>query len=315
MSGHSESKSSEVIPARQPLMPSLTNLQDQVKRMNQSTIPAGLEKLQDSMDKLADDQKSRVEPMPFLDSKFAGVVSQFLRERMLGGAWPPELFIPADADWKQYWLRPPDPGANRYSFEYISGDHAKTAQIASFHSGQIFAQAAAQPTDAFLQSEAWVGFVYFPTATLATYEIEASVDTLFGQNRYDVSTTASAGGSLRQWGGIYTIAYEISDYDGSLSIVHPIGVATLFDETFQNLTGVGVHTWPRFSPLKTNIMLQGGRFYLIAVIASVQIVNGWTMNDGRPMQSLPDGSLWKAWGYVIGNIPQVWISPSIVYIP
>ena len=137
---------------------------------------------------------------------------------------------------------------------------------------------------------------------------------LVGADRYDVSTTAQAGGKIRKWGGLYTAAWEISPVDGTLSLVRPFGLATLFNETFENLTGTPIQNFPLAGPVTANIMLEGGKTYLIGIIAAVQIDNGWTMNNGSPMQSLPDGSTWKVWCSIFGTVPQVWVTPSIIYI-
>ena len=111
------------------------------------------------------------------------------------------------------------------------------------------------------------------------------------------------------------MAWEISPVDGSLTLVRPFGVVTLFDETFQNLTGIPIHLSPLTKRVSTKIMLEGARSYLIGVVAAVQIDNRWTMSNGARMQPLPPDSLWKAWCSITGSIPDVRVRTTTTYIP
>jgi len=153
-----------------------------------------------------------------------------------------------------------------------------------------------------------------PGPTLATYSIEPTVNVRL-QNRYYVTTTAQAAGVVWEWGGLLTAAWEISRVDGSLSLVQPVGIATLFRERFENQTPSPVHESWVSRVITTNLMLQAARTYLIGVIPAVQIDNLWTMSDGSPMQPLPTGSEWKVWSSITGRIPKAHVRQTIVYVP
>jgi hypothetical protein len=301
----------EVFIAKQdPLVPSAAGLQEKAAT---TSLPLSkkLIELTDHLDAYAGKLAISPEPLPVLggDFKFSKVADL----PVLLWRWPVGLYIPGSADYKEYWFFPPPDGENRYSREWILGN-GSAANHAFAATGDLFAYSAARPIDPQLRSEAGIGFVYKPSATLAVYTIEVSAS-LLGQNRYDVNTTAPAGGTLREWGGLYTAAWEISPVDGSLSLVRPFGLVTLFDQTYQNLTGTPINNWPLSRIVATNIMLEGGRSYLIGVIAAVQIDNRWTMSNGSPMQPLPPGATWKAWCSILGTIPQVWVRTSTIYIP
>jgi len=301
----------EVFIAKQdPLVPSAAGLQEKAAT---TSLPLSkkLIELTDHLDAYAGKLAISPEPLPVLggDFKFSKVADL----PVLLWRWPVGLYIPGSADYKEYWFFPPPDGENRYSREWILGN-GSAANHAFAATGDLFAYSAARPIDPQLRSEAGIGFVYKPSATLAVYTIEVSAS-LLGQSRYDVNTTAPAGGTLREWGGLYTAAWEISPVDGSLSLVRPFGLVTLFDQTYQNLTGTPINNWPLSRIVSTNIMLEGGRSYLIGVIAAVQIDNRWTMSNGSPMQPLPPGATWKAWCSILGTIPQVWVRTSTIYIP
>ena len=299
--------------ANDPLAPRFTDLVKEAGNRDDHTPSEAMQEAGARLDAFAAKLGGSLDPVPVLDFKFPPGATLRLGLGVNTLRWPAGLFIPGDADYKQYWFVPPAEGTHRYMREWVSGN-ASDADHAHAATGELFAYAAGRPTDRQLRSEAGIGFVFTPQLTLATYAIEVAVN-LLAQDRYDVSTTVAAGGCVREWGGLYTAAWEISPVDGSLSLVHPFGIATLFNQTFENLTGSPITNFPRVGPLTANIMLQGSRSYLIGVIAAVQIDNTWVMSNGAPMQPLPDGSTWKVWCAITGTIPQVWITPSTVYIP
>lgn len=298
---------------RHPLAPAVADLKHEAQPPVSQARPSELRSLETRLDAFAAVLGRSPNPVPVLDFKFhPGDLAT-----IFGGVetllWPSGLFIPASADYHLYWLFPPPAGRNRYTAQWISGNGSE-ANHALAATGELFAYAAARPVDPFLRSEAGVGFVFTPTARLATYDVEVTLN-LLGSDRYDVSTTAPAGGKVRKWGGLYTAAWEISPFDGSLSLVRPFGVVTLFNETFENLTGMPIQTFPLTGPKTANIMMEGNKTYLISVIAAVEIDNHWIMDNGTPMQPLPEDSTWKMWCSIFGTIPQVWVTPSTIYIP
>jgi hypothetical protein len=295
------------------MAPALADLKQKMAPPAAQAPPSELAGLETRLDGFAADLGRSPDPVPILDFKFPP--GDLIK--MLGGTeiflWPSGLFIPANADYHLYWFFPPPAGKNRYTSQWIDGN-GSAANHALDSTGELFAYASARPIDPFLRSEAGIGFVFTPAARLATYDVEVTVN-LLGSDRYYVATTAPAGGSVRKWGGLYTAAWEISPIDGSLSLVRPFGLVTLFDETFENLTGEPIQTFPLNGPQTAKIMMEGNKNYLISVIGAVEIDNNWVMNDGSPMQALPDNSTWKVWCSIFGTIPQVRVTPSTIYIP
>jgi hypothetical protein len=227
--------------------------------------------------------------------------------------FPQDLFIPGGADWQQHWFLPP-PASQRYSRSWTSPTGGPN--IADYSTGHAWAYGAVSPGLSFVHTEAGVGFVFTPTAALATYKISPTVN-LLGTYRWDIATTAFAGGTITERGGIYTTAWEISPVDGSLDLVRPFGFAPLFDELFINQGTIPVTpisaSWAG-GPVALNVMLQGGHSYLIGVVAAVEIRNGWTDSQGHPIPTLPGDSTWHAWCTVDMVVPSVAVDPVTVYI-
>ena len=295
--------------------PKISNLKEYLVEAAKTPVPRGVKEIEKAMDEYAAAvQKS--EPPHVMGGKFdftkayAVMIKDVFRI-----SWPPGLFIPGLADWKQYWVMPPAAGKNRYDHGFAGGN-STAANIFDPATGNLFAYAAARPTDPFLRSEAGIGFMFKPTAKLATYNVEETVS-LNGQHKYDVNTEANAGGSVAEWGGVYVQAWDVSPVDGSTTPASGYGVATLFGQTYFNLAGgpVPIPTEVLNGTVAGNIMMEGGHTYLVTVTAMTQIDNAWTMNNGAPMQAIPAGDLWRVWAWIGGNVSQVWVQPKVVYIP
>jgi hypothetical protein len=110
----------------------------------------------------------------------------------------------------------------------------------------------------------------------------------------------------------------VNPVDGSLDLVNPYGLATLYNERFDGQGAIAITpvaaNWVG-GPATANIMLQGGHTYLIGVVAAVEIHNGWTDNQGRPVAQLPPGSTFTVWCDLSLTVASVSVDPTVVYIP
>jgi hypothetical protein len=226
--------------------------------------------------------------------------------------WPKDLFIPGTADWKQYWFFPP-PASQRYGSQWTSG----APNMANFTTGQCWAYGAVGVGNPTLHTEAGVGFLFTPPHQLATYAIAPTLS-LAGNYRWNTATTADASGTITEWGGVYTAAWDVSPVDGSLTLVQPYGVATLYNEQFEGQGTTAItpvaSNWVG-GPATANIMLQGAHTYLIGVVAAVEIHNGWTDNQGHPVTQLPPGSTFTVWCDLSLTVPSVSVDADVIYIP
>jgi hypothetical protein len=228
-------------------------------------------------------------------------------------AWPKDLFIPGGAAWQNYWFFPDTPG-HRYVTQWTTPESPDWAYS---ETGEEWAYASVGPTQPVMHTEAGVGFYFTPSATLATYVVAPTVS-LLGTYRWNIGGVVDAGGDITEWVGVYAAAWEVSPVDGSNSLVQPYGLATLFNE-FQHDQGTIPITpvtanWSG-GPAALNVMLQGGRTYLISVIAAADVRNDWTNNKGGPVGTLPDQSTWAVWCQLYCTVSQVTVDPNVIYIP
>ena len=148
---------------------------------------------------------------------------------------------------------------------------------------------------------------------MAVYAIEVSAS-LLGQNRYNVDTTAPAGEHFASGAVCIPQRGRSVRSDGSLSLVRPFGLVTMFDETFQNLTGIPIYDWPTSRIVIDQHHARRGRPYIDRCDRRRSDRQSLDDEYGSPMQQLPPGSTWKAWCSIAGTIPQVWVRTSTIYI-
>jgi hypothetical protein len=221
--------------------------------------------------------------------------------------WPEGLFIPGNADYKNYWFFPP-PDSNRYNQQWISGNDVNQASAADSHVWAYTAINQYMPHD---HSEAGIGFLFSPHFKLAAYQVRPSVSVL-GTYRWSIETNYNGGGWIYEWGAIYIAAWNMSPVDGSLELVKPFGVTTVFNESWLNQGAEPItNVVPPWSPgsLSTNLLLEGGKTYLIGVIVAVDVMNTWNVQQGQ----WPDGSDWRTWCTLFLTMPKVQIDTTTIY--
>ena len=307
-------KKEEALEFAQPLVPTLPAVQrDREARAKESAAPE-LGAWQTALDDYAS-RRGQGQALPTLDLTLHDKVVRYLDDKVRWFLWPPGLYIPGSASAMEYWPAP-CPADHRYSSGWKNGP-GSDANVANPADGHLFAYAAARVNDVQLHSEAGLGFFFTPSSKLATYRISPSIAAL-GQYRWDTGIARDYGGNIRLHGFLYTAAWLVSPVDGSLSLVSPYGLATVFDHTFNNQGGIPITAvTPPWNPgpPPANVMLEGSRTYLISVIAAVQIDNGWTDGQGKVIPSLPPEAIWKVWCSLDCNVSSIWIEPSIIYIP
>ena len=269
-----------------------------------------LESWQQSVDRYASEAARGGKPQQVLDFKMHDRLVTELLDVHPVFRWPDDLYIPGNADYRNYWFLP-CPASHRYSSQWISP--ADSPSQASAGDGHLWAYTALNPYTPHAHSEAGIGFVFSPSKTLAVYQVKPSLSVI-GTHRWWIETTYYGGGWIYEWGGIYIAAWLISPVDGSLELVTPYGFTTAFTTSQLNAGGEAItNVVPPWSPgsLSANILLQGGRTYLISVIAAVDVTNTWNVPQGK----WPDGSDWRTWCTLDVTIPQIQIDAITVYQP
>jgi hypothetical protein len=229
---------------------------------------------------------------------------------LLGRAWflwPQGVYIPGAADYREYWPWP-CPDDHRYTWQWVIGNEVNQASAGG---GHVWAYTAAGPYTAHAHSEAGIGVVFAPTATLAMYRVTPTLVAL-GTTRWSILTTYYGGGWIYEWGVLYIAAWEINPVGGSLDLVKPYGVTTIFNRSWLNqgqepVTSV-VPAWSP-GPQSTNLLLEGGKSYLVGVVAAVDVTNAWHV----PERQWPEDADWRTWCTLDLTVPKIEIDPTVIY--
>lgn len=248
-------------------------------------------------------------PLHTLDFSARDLATEYVFGKPTWFLWPPDLYIPGDADYRNYWPWP-CPASHRYGRQWIIGNDVNQASAAQ---GHVWAYTAINQYLAHDHSEAGVGFVFTPDATLAVYRVTPSISAI-GTHRWSIETNYYGGGWIYELGVIYIAAWNISPVDGSLELVKPYGVTTVFNQSWLNQGAEPITTViPPWSPgtQSTNLLLEGGKSYLIGVIAAVDVTNTWNVPQGQ----WPSGSDWRTWCTLELSVPQINIDATTVYQP
>lgn len=298
----------------EPFLPKATYVEQQIDMPAKEPSSPELRAWLETYDNYAS-AKAHSEPLPTLgghqirERAFRDVI-----DKVGWSAWLDDLYIPGLADSRLYWPTtcPPD---HRYTQGWFGGPGSEN-NAGDPATGHISAYASARPSDVLLKSEAGVGFDFKPRRTLAVYTIQPSI-TALGNYRWDTGIPGDFGGTIRLRGYVYTVAYLISPVDGSLSLISPYGLSMAFDHSFNNQGAIPVTPvhppWPP-GPAPTNVMLEGGRTYRIAVIATAQVDNGWTDGQGHPIPSLPPQAIWRVWCALDCTVNSISVDLATVYI-
>jgi hypothetical protein len=297
-----------------PSTPELSGLQEYLEACAKERAYPEFEPWQEALDHYAD-RTAHGQPLRTLDTRLFDPLHRAMFDQIRFWSWPLWLFIPAAADFHRYWFTACPPN-HRYARGWVSGSGAN---VASASDGHLFAYAASRPSDVSLRSQAGVGVLFTPRATLALYKVEATMTGVGNHRIFIDNLPPYSQGTSRVLGLIYTAAWDVSPVDGSLALVRPYGISpTVFDWSMQGQGGgPTMHVTPSWDPgpPASYLLLEGGHNYLIGVVAAVSIDNRWTDPGEQPFSSLPPGSTWLVWCSLDCLVDSIYIYASTVYHP
>jgi hypothetical protein len=267
-----------------------------------------LEERQRSLDRFASELTSGGKPPHALDFPVRDLIPHFPPIKWY--IWPPDLYIPGNADFKNYWFSP-CPDDHRYSRQWVLNSYGPGmvpgAIEADAGNGRAAAFTAVNPYTPHARCEAGIGFVYTPSiglhlglgGHLAQYRVTATLR-VHGQYRWNIQSSYFGAIEIYELGVIYIAAWRINPGDGSLELVKPYGVTTVFNiyDSGQGETPI-TDVFPSWSPgpLSANLPLEGGQSYVIGVIAAVDVTNKWPVPPGKwpEIGSEEPQPVWNTW--------------------
>lgn len=231
-------------------------------------------------------------------------------------AWPKSLYIPAKADWKNYWILPA-PKENLYSHSWTPAPLPYGYNTASKDDGSLYSFQQLRSVDKFAQTEAGLGVLYVPDKTLSVVSFQPQVNCISETRWYAMYNNLIVAGTtfiktsliLAVWQSIPgPAAWELINY-------RQIEVARQGPDSGSGFSQV-MHNQKNFTgkDLATQFLVQSYRTYLFGVVARVSIWSTLTDNYGRPLPLIQDGTF-RVWGVLSCIIPQIEIYQHQVHIP
>jgi hypothetical protein len=235
--------------------------------------------------------------IPTLMDEFHGIISGPYWEPPRFG-WLTYLYIPAAADWRNYWVEPA-PSDHLYTCSWTNPRGTKLAR-SDIDAGRLWAFAQALPSDKVLSCEAGLGVLIKPDR-FAVYDIEPTIAAM-GMNHLKVDPQPpGAGGTVRQRGLVHSAVWK-TGRDGSVDLLSR-STAEAFS---QSISGAGyspVQYTNKPLSLKTTVGLEFGTTYLVGVVVHILI----NLNDVDPRGLSSED--FKVWASLECIIPQIRIGP------
>ena len=226
-------------------------------------------------------------------------------------AWPPSLYIPADADPAKYWISaPPDD----HRFRYRWTDPQPTASTASEKTGQLFSWTNVSGLNPSYTGIAGVGVRIVPTNSLSTVRVSADVDVV-AESRWWYLVSSSAGFSNFSYRGtVYIAGWEISPVTGLWELLRPFASRVLYQDRESGQGGSAIRSdHHAFDDLSVRLQLQGGHTYGIGVSFEVEVGFDCQDRSGRPYQKQPGDDI-RLWASMVGEVSSITVSTETVWI-
>lgn len=232
--------------------------------------------------------------------------------------WPSSLYIPAGADWQNYWFRPP-PDNHRYALDWAPPPSPAGFNEASRVEGKIFCTQRIRTIDQFATSQAGLGVFFTPQRTLSVslqpyvtcsgdYRWFQEIDhcalssspscqpgrpaSIAGFTQVTISLTLAAWQRIadpQQWVLIHQNHFTVRDVQNSGS---GHGAISSYDQSFSG------------QDLATPFHLESARTYLLGVVARVSIRSTLTDTQGRPLPLIENGTF-RVWGSIGCVVPKI----------
>lgn len=244
-----------------------------------------------------------------------------LHPHILSFAWPAGLYIPTEADWRNYWFAAP-PSANRYGWQYPATD--QVVAEASVTDGSLFAYASQLPGVVGSESYALVGASHVSPYNLAYAKASARI-TGVAEHHLLMQLPPAVYGTASIKGWAYLVIWQRNPVDGSWELKPPFASVELIsvsgDQSGGNQqTVMGVVPRRRFDfdsgPFSTPMLLEAGREYVVGVEVRVRVDVNILDGSNRPYNiDRESGDRWFCWGDINATVPQIQIDVTNILVP
>lgn len=235
-------------------------------------------------------------------------------------AWPSSLYIPAGADWKQFWIVPP-PGDHRYALDWAPPPSPAGSNEASRGEGTLYCGQRIRTTDRYVQAEAGLGVLFTPTRTLSVVSLQPQVH-CSGEHRWfaefgtEVFSQVRVAGATKVKTSLILAAWQQIPGSVGWDLLHWKQFAVSGNGPNSGLGHGAITPYQRsFSgaELATPFLVEAARTYLLGVVARVSVWSTLTDDRGQPLPLIEDGTF-RVWGSLACAVPQIEVVEQQVHI-
>ena len=250
-------------------------------------------------------------------SRYRDRLSRVLRPGPIRSfAWPSSWYVPGDADYRQHWIVPP-PADHRYGWaaqNSIGG--APAGSHASAATGRLFAWSNASSLGSSTVGYARTGAYVRPTATLATYDVSASVDVATEWRWWFLASAgASPYATFHYRSTAYVAGWQVNPVDGAWELLRPFAARTLLSTRARGSGSFAVeHARHAFDDLHVRLQLERGRTYAIGVSFETQVTPTVVDQRGAPYVRQPGDDI-RCWSSMLGDVSRIEVRPETIWMP
>jgi len=249
-------------------------------------------------------------PTPASIAKYKDAIfAQYFRERPeFTLTWPDSLYIPSQADYKNYWIAAP-PASHRYRYHWVHTNDGKPAgSFASEETGHLFSWVNVSGLNPSYIGFAGTGVSLVPQATLSYVKVSADIDTVTETRWWFMPGTNAGIANFSYRGTAYVGGWEVDPVTGQWALLKPFGARTLFTQEESGQGGSAINSQVHaFNDLSVTLQLQGGHSYAIGVAFEAEITFDCRDRNGRPYQKQPGDDI-KLWASIAGSVASITVA-------
>lgn len=229
-------------------------------------------------------------------------------------AWPAGLYVPADADRKNWPFVGGEP--KRYALDWVIAPISWGT--ANKGDGSLFAVASSPTAGNAIHGsvDAGIGAIYTAKHSLSRLRVQPELR-FTGRHQWSVNADPVVWIQTRVTGTLFVGAWVANAASGAWEEIPNLlwGRHVVFDQSNFGSGGGSLITVPfnrSGSQAASDVLVQGGRTYLLAVVAQVAIDVQTTDSGGRPVE-VRNGRF-DTFGSLAGIVPEIWVDET-VFIP
>ncbi len=230
--------------------------------------------------------------------------------------WPPDLFIPGEADYKNYWVTPPP---HDHVFQRDWTNPAGSPNTANNGTGQIFAYDSPASYQSRTTTSSTIAIEYTPTAAVSQVIVRGEGNVL-GQAHQDFSKATRRTGLChgRYFGTLFLLGWMVDSLSDQWERLPQVGRVNVFYYESWSADENSLQQYPvsfTKDQLSARFLVERGKKYVFGVSAQVSVEADVREFSGTAPYTRSAGEDLKLWCNLGGALTQMTVDTTFVSIP